>query len=118
MNFVWRSCVWLTPYGGLPPELAPSRLSCFLSFFNPSRTPQSVTVHYIPGMIDFIPPIEPPIPEPPEPKARIALWMHDDDWHEQYYVNAIIWREEMRRKYPEDYRRSHNEIAAPVWLAS
>jgi hypothetical protein len=35
--------------------------------------------------------VGPPLPE--EPKApRIALWFHADDYFENYYLNARIWR--------------------------
>ena len=43
--------------------------------------------------IDLLERIGPP--EPSEPKARIALWHHDDDYFECYYMNAWRWRDEM-----------------------
>jgi hypothetical protein len=64
-------------------------------------------------MTDFVPPIQPPIPEPPEPSARIALWHWADDYFEDYLVSAVIWRENMRSKYPEQYSRSEKEIIDP-----
>jgi hypothetical protein len=68
-------------------------------------------------MIDFVPPIEPPIPERSPSPPRIALWHWADDCSETYLLNAIIWRTEMRRKYPEQYSWSEKEIAAPDWLS-
>jgi hypothetical protein len=44
-----------------------------------------MTVH------DWIEWVGPPLPEEPK-AARIALWMHDDDYFESYYLNALIWR--------------------------